>query len=79
MPLSPYARLGATQNPAPSQTVRQHVLIASEELPIVACKEYGGGYDAEQWRVIAEYNAIDDLDALTRGAVLKIPNPTAAV
>lgn len=78
MALSPYARLGTSANPAPSQTARRHVLIAGEEIPAVAFKEYNQGYTAELWRRIAETNAIADLDALTAGQVLTIPTPQAS-
>lgn len=73
-----YERLGSTQNPAPEQVAKRHVVTAGEEIAMIAQREYRRGYYAEDWRQIAEANDINDLDVdLTAGRVLKIPSPQA--
>lgn len=79
MPLSVYARFGlSTLTTGTQQTLRQHTVIAGETLPKIAAAEYQTGYSSELWRQIAEYNSIDDIEALTVGTVLVIPAPKPA-
>ncbi len=49
---------------------KTHVVERGDTLPSIAFNAYG---DAEDWRVIAEHNGIDDPLLLNTGAVLEIP------
>jgi len=76
MARSVYARLGQTTIAAPDEVSRRHVVTGDETIPGIAMSEYPDlGYNAEAWRQLAEANAIDDLEALAAGDVLKVPTP----
>lgn len=77
MAASVYTRFGSSALTGQGQSARIHTVIGGESLPIIAAYEYSTGYDSEAWRQIAEYNDIEDLDAITVGTVLSIP-PLAA-
>lgn len=74
---SVYERLGTSQLTGSDQTARRHVYKASESISSIACYEFGDtSYNSELWRQLAEYNSIDDLDNLTPGTVLVLPQFT---
>ena len=78
MAKSPYSRFGTTSLAGTTQILARHTVLGGETLPSIAAKEYGTGYDAELWRQIAEYNDVDDLDAVTAGTIYDIPPPSPA-
>jgi nucleoid-associated protein YgaU len=49
---------------------RSHVMVAGDSLPSVAYAEYG---DATMWRLLADYNGIDDPMRVAEGATLLLP------
>jgi len=74
---SVYERLGTSTLVGSDQTARKHIYKANERISSIACFEYGGdSYTSETWRQFAEYNNIDDLDAIAPGTVLTIPQIT---
>jgi nucleoid-associated protein YgaU len=74
---SVYERLGTSQLTGSDQTARRHVYKANETIPSITCFEFGDvSYDSELWRQLAEYNSIDDLDSITPGTVLVLPQFT---
>lgn len=75
---SVYERFGASTLTGTDQTARKHTYKGGETMSAIAAYEFATGYDSEVWRQLAEYNAIDDLDAITVGKVLTlpVPNPT---
>lgn len=73
---SVYERLGTSQLVGSDQTARRHIYKAAEKFPAIAAYEFNTGYDSELWRQLAEYNGIDDLDAVTPGTVLVLPQFT---
>jgi nucleoid-associated protein YgaU len=74
---SVYERLGTSTLVGSDQTARKHIYKANERLSSIACYEYGDiSYDSETWRQLAEYNNIDDLDAIVPGTVLTLPQIT---
>jgi len=78
MPRSPYSRLGSSLITTANQVKRQHTVGGNETLQSIAAYEFpGAGYNSEYWRQIAEENDVDDLDAITVGKVLDIPQPTS--
>ena len=73
--LSVYERFGTSVLTGSDQTARKHIYKAGEKMAAVAAYEFNTGYDSELWRQLAEYNAIDDLDAIPTGKVLTLPTP----
>jgi len=74
---SVYERLGTSNLVGSDNTARKHLYKANEKLPSIACFEYGDApYESETWRQLAEYNGIDDLDAIAPGTVLTLPQIT---
>lgn len=74
MAKSVYERFGASALTGTAQSARRYVMTGSDTIPFVASAVYpDDGYSAENWRQIAEYNNVDDLDAVTAGTVLTIP------
>jgi nucleoid-associated protein YgaU len=49
---------------------RSHVMVAGDSLPSVAYAEYG---EATMWRLLADYNGIDDPLRVPKGATLLLP------
>jgi nucleoid-associated protein YgaU len=76
---SVYERFGKSALAGSDQTARRHIYKGAETFPSIAAYECNTGYDSEIWRQIAEYNSIDDLDNVTAGTALIIPqiNPTS--
>ena len=76
---SVYERLGKSTLVGSDQTARRHVYKAGEQMPAITAYEYNTGYDSEMWRQVAEYNGIDDLDAIAVTTVLILPaiSPTS--
>jgi nucleoid-associated protein YgaU len=72
---SVYERLGKSNLTGSDQTARRHVFKGAT-LPALTAFEYDTGYDSELWRQVAEYNGIDDLDAIDAGTVFTLPQPT---
>jgi nucleoid-associated protein YgaU len=77
MALSPYSRYGSSALVGTNQSSRRHIVIGGDTLPSIAAAEMKTGYDSELWRQVAEYNGIDDLDAVAIGTALAIPPPQA--
>lgn len=78
MAQSPFSRFGATTITGTAGTQRRHVIVGGDTLPSITAYELNTGYDSELWRQIAEANGVDDLDALTVGQALAIPQPAAS-
>lgn len=72
---SVYERFGKSALVGSDQTARRHVYKGAEKLPAIAAFEFDTGYDSELWRQLAEFNNIDDLDAIAVGTVLVLPQP----
>ena len=74
MAKSVYERYGASALGGTTQTGRRYTVVGGDTLPAIAARFFpDDGYSSENWRQIAEYNGITDLDALTPGIVLTIP------
>lgn len=73
---SVYERLGTSTLSGTDQTARKHIYKGGETMPAIAAYEFATGYDSEVWRQLAEFNGIDDLDAIPVGKVLTLPTPT---
>lgn len=74
MPKSVYEKFGTSALVGGTQSAVRHTVIGGDTLPMIAARYYPDeGYSSEAWRQIAEYNGIDDLDALEVGTVLTIP------
>lgn len=74
MAKSVYERFGKSSLVGAAQSARRWTVRGGDTLPSIAAECYpDNGYDSEAWRQIAEYNAIDDLDAVSVGDVLVIP------
>lgn len=77
MARSVYQRFGTSALAGSDQTARRHVYIAGETMPAIAAVELTGGeYNSEIWRQLAEFNSIEDLDDISAGTVLTLPQPT---
>lgn len=69
-----YERFGSSALTGTTQGGRRYIVTGGDTLPAIAARLFpDDGYSSENWRQIAEYNGIDDLDALTVGTVLTIP------
>lgn len=73
---SVYERFGSSALTGSDQTARRHTVKGGESMSSIAAYEFATGYDSELWRQVAEYNGIDDLDAVAPGTVLTLPTPT---
>ncbi len=73
---SVYERLGTSTLTGSDQTARKHIYKGGETMPAIAAHQFTTGYDSELWRQLAEYNEIDDLDAIPVSKVLILPLPT---
>lgn len=75
MAKSVYERFGTTALVGTSSSARRHTARGDDTLfSIQALYLPDEGYSSEAWRQIAEFNNIDDLDALAFGNVLTIPS-----
>lgn len=75
MARSVYERFGTSALVGASQSAIRWTVRGGDTLPAIAAQVYpDSGYSSENWRQIAEYNSIDDLDAVAVGSVLTIPN-----
>ena len=71
--LKRYAAIGQQiqeMNPQSADHTRLHVVAEGETLPLIAHDAYA---DAGKWRVIADYNNLSNVDALTPGMQLELP------
>ena len=74
MAKSVYEKFGQSALTGTSQSARRYIMTGSDTIPFVAAAVYpDDGYSAENWRQIAEYNNVDDLDDLGAGDILTIP------
>lgn len=74
MAKSVYERYGTSALTGTAQSARRYTVVGGDTLPKIAATFFpDDGYSSENWRQIAEYNGITDLDALTVGTVLTIP------
>ena len=62
------------QNPTSGSVAAQrvHRVVSGDSLASLAYREYG---DATMWRVLAEYNGVDDPQRLRSGSMLLLPDP----
>jgi len=74
MAKSVYERFGKSALTGTAQSARRYVMTGGDTIPFVAAAVYpDDGYSSENWRQIAEYNNVDDLDAVAAGDVFTIP------
>jgi nucleoid-associated protein YgaU len=74
MAKSVYERFGSSALTGNAQSARRYTVVGGDTLPKIAALVYpDDGYSSEDWRQLAEFNGITDLDALTVGTVLTIP------
>jgi nucleoid-associated protein YgaU len=74
MARSVYERFGQTALVGTASTARRYTVRGDDTMFSIQAKFLPDeGYSSEAWRQFAEYNGIDDLDALAAGNVLTIP------
>jgi nucleoid-associated protein YgaU len=75
MAKSVYEKFGATALVGTSASARRYTVKGDDTMFSICATFFPDeGYSSEAWRQIAEYNGIDDLDALAYGNVLTIPS-----
>lgn len=74
MAKSVYERYGSSALTGNTQSARRYTVVGGDTLPKIAALFFpDDGYSSENWRQIAEYNGITDLDSIAAGNVLTIP------
>jgi len=74
MAKSVYERFGQSALVGTTQSARRYVITGNDQPWFVAAAVYpDDGFSSENWRQIAEYNNVDDLDAIAAGDIWTIP------